>query len=324
VIDRPAARISPPDLDALLSALDVRFVALTECVVSPGYGLDLFGVDAPGLHYCLVGHGTMHVEGEAPIPLTPHTLVVVPRNSTFRLEGSSGVTVPLKTVDARQQTGERGPVRRFVAGDGGEAQIILICGFFYAKYGRSAGLFEGLRHPIVERFDESDRLDRTLKSAMAELVAQEVGSSVMSEALLKQVIVALVRRSLSSMSVWAERFSMLRDPQVARAFSIMAADPGAPHTVQRLARSVALSRSAFMARFEVTGYTPMRILRTLRMRQAAHRLRTTNLSIEEIVHGVGYESRSSFVRAFRETYGSDPSDYRATGKRVDGEQARQS
>jgi AraC family transcriptional activator of mtrCDE len=312
VIDRAIVRVSPSDLETLLGALEVGFVALTECVVSPGYGLDLFGFDAPGLHYDLFGHGTMRVEGEPPIRLAPHTLVVVPPNSTFRLEGTSSVTAPLRTVDARSQTDPCGPIRRFVAGDDGDAEIILICGFFHATYGGSTDLFEGLRSPIVEQFDETDRLDHTLKSAMAELVAQEIGSSVMSEALLKQVIVALVRRSLSSMNLWVERFAMLRDRQVARAFAIMAADPGAPHTVQRLARSVGLSRSAFMARFtEATGQSPIRILRSLRMREAAQQLRTTNRSVEEIVHGAGYESRSSFARAFRQAYGRDPSDYRA-------------
>jgi AraC family transcriptional activator of mtrCDE len=305
------ARISPADLDALLGALEVRFVALTECVVSPGYRLDIVGVDAPGIHYNLVGHGTMLIEGKAPIGLLPHTLVVVPPRSSFSLEATSDVTVPLKTVDARLQPDRGGLVRRFVAGDG-EAQIILICGYFHATYGQYTDLFDGLLSPVVEQFDEADRLDRILKSAMTELVAQEVGSSVMSEALLKQVIVALVRRSLSSASKWVERFAVLRDPQIARSFAMMAVDPGAPHTVQRLSRSVGMSRSVFMARFtEVTGQTPMRILRRLRMRQAALQLRTTNRSIEEILHGIGYESRSSFVRAFRQAYGRDPSEYRA-------------
>jgi AraC family transcriptional activator of mtrCDE len=318
VIEQPFVRLSSSDLDALLSALEVRFVALTECVVSPGYRLDLLGFDAPGLHYALAGRGTMLIEGEPPIRLAPHTLVVVPPHSAFHLEGTSGAAAPLKIVDARLQDDPRAPIRRFVAGNGeGDAQIILICGFFHATYGRSADLFGGLRGPIVEQFDETHRLDQTLKSAMAELVAQEVGSSVMSEALLRQVIVAIVRRSLRSMDQWVERFAILRDPQVARAFAIMAADPGAPHTVQRLARSAGLSRSAFMARFtEVTGQAPMRILRSLRMRQAAHQLRTTNRSIEEILRGIGYESRSSFVRAFRQTYGRDPSDYRAEHETV--------
>lgn len=313
MIEKPIVHISPSDVDTLLSALEVRFVALTECVVSPGYALDLSGTDAPGLHYNLVGSGTLHVQGEPPIHLAPHRLIVVPPNSAFRIEGAS--MPPLTTVDARLQD-QRGLMRRFAAG-GGEPEIILICGFFHATYGSRADLFEGLRSPICEQFDPSDRLDETLKSAMTELVAQEVGSSAMSEALLKQVIVALVRRSLSSMSQWVERFAILRDPHVARAFSMMAADPGAPHTVQRLARSVGLSRSAFMARFaEVTGQSPMRILRDLRMRHAAQLLRTTKLSIEEIVRNVGYESRSSFVRAFRRSYGRDPSNFRVHTSRL--------
>jgi AraC family transcriptional activator of mtrCDE len=285
-------------------------VALTECVVCSGYGLDVDGVDAPGLHYNLVGHGTLRFGAQPPIRLAPHTLIVVPRKSAFCIEADH--TTPLSVVDARLQTDQPGPIRRFVAGSG-EPQVILICGFFHATYGSSVDLFEPLRSPIVEQFDESDRLDQMLKAAMAELVAQEVGSAAMSEALLKQVIVALVRRSLSSASLWVERFAMLRDPQIARAFSIMAADPGDSHTVHRLARSVGLSRSSFMARFtEVTGQTPMRILRGLRMRLAAQQLKNTNLSVEEIVRSVGYESRSSFVRAFRQAYGRDPSDYRAT------------
>jgi AraC family transcriptional activator of mtrCDE len=308
--------ISPSDVDGLLNALDVRLVSLTECVVSSGYGLDVPGVDAPGIHYDLIGDGTMHLEAEPPIWLAPHTLVVVRPDSSFRLEAMAGSATPTCTVDARLQTDQWGPIRRFVAGSG-EPQIILICGYFRATYGSSTELFESLRSPIVEQFDESDRLDQALKSAMAELVAQEVGSAAMSEALLKQVIVALVRRSLSSMDLWAERFAMLRDRQIARAFSILAADPGAHHTVAGLARSVGMSRSAFTARFtEITGRTPMGILRGLRMREAAEQLRNTNTAIEEIVRNVGYESRSSFVRAFRRTYGRDPSDYRASASRV--------
>jgi hypothetical protein len=54
-----------------------------------------------------------------------------------------------------------------------------------------------------------------------ELVSQEIGFGAMSAALLKQIIAVLLRRSISSMQSWAEGFSMLRDPQIARAFSEM-------------------------------------------------------------------------------------------------------
>lgn len=188
---------------------------------------------------------------------------------------------------------------------------MLICGYFHASYGSSTDLFGALTAPLIEQFTEGDQVDESLKAALMELVAQEVGSGAMSAALLKQVLVALLRRSLRSMDLWVERFSLLSDPQVARAFADMVAHPGAPHSVHSLARTACLSRSAFVARFtRVVGRSPMSILRDLRMRQAADQLRSTTMTVDEIAHHAGYASRSSFVRAFREAHGHDPTSYR--------------
>jgi AraC family transcriptional activator of mtrCDE len=55
----------------------------------------------------------------------------------------------------------------------------------------------------------------------------------------------------------------------------------------------------------------MRVLRDLRMRQAAQYLGTTDLRIDQVADLVGYASRSSFVRAFRRAYRREPSEYRA-------------
>jgi len=69
-----------------------------------------------------------------------------------------------------------------------------------------------------------------------------------------------------------------------------------------------LSRSAFMARFsEIFGRSPMVVLRDLRMRQAAIDMTTTTMTVDVIARNAGYESRSSFVRSFRHTYGHHPS-----------------
>jgi len=47
------------------------------------------------------------------------------------------------------------------------------------------------------------------------------------------------------------------------------------------------------------------------MRRAAQVLEMNSLSVGQVAHEVGYASRSSFIRAFREAYGVDPSEYRA-------------
>lgn len=310
--NEPRAPVAPADLDRLLDTLSVEFVRLSECLVGEGYRLELGGIDAPGLHYNVAGHGQLVVRGREPIVLRPHTLVVLPAGTLFRIEvpPARGRRDGWKTIDGRAQSFPPGAVRRYVATD--EApEIVLICGYFHASYGAATDLFGTLSAPIVEQFEEGDQVDGTLRAALTELVAQEVGSGAMSAALLKQVIVALLRRSLRSFDLWVERFSLLSDPQVARAFAEMVAHPGAHHSVQSLARTACLSRSAFEARFsKVVGRSPMAILRELRMRQAAAQLRSTTMTVDEVAREVGYASRSSFVRAFREALGCDPTSYR--------------
>jgi AraC family transcriptional regulator, activator of mtrCDE len=199
-------------------------------------------------------------------------------------------------------------------------EVVQICGFFNASFGQSVGLFRDLREPVIEQFEPSDKLDDKLREAMNELLSQEVGMGAMTASLLKQVIIALARRSLKSSQSWTDRFSILADRQITRAFADMVARPGAAHTVQSLAYSASLSRSAFMARFsEIFGRSPMAILRDLRMRQAALDLTTTTTPVDVVAHNAGYESRSSFVRAFRKAYNVDPSEYRQSVKNGEGD-----
>lgn len=312
LIKKPVLRISPADLDNLMSTLDGRFVALSECLVARGHRLELGAVAVPGIHYNLMGEGTMYIGDAPPLVLAPHALIVVPPNVPVRIEVAvaDSENRTLEAVDGGVHTISTDAIRSFVAGEGAP-DVVMICGFFTASYGHAADLFGTLTAPIVEQFDASDELDQKFKRALSELVVQEVGAGAMIAALLKQVLVTLLRRSLVSLNTWVERFSIISDPQIARAFAEMASNPGMAHTIQSLARCACLSRSAFMARFTaVMGRPPMIVLRELRMRQAAQQLRVNALSIGQVAGNVGYASRSSFVRAFRGVYGQDPSAYR--------------
>jgi len=209
-----------------------------------------------------------------------------------------------------------GSSHRHTVGDG-EPAVVLACGIFRANYGPALDLFASLATPIVETFDAQDQLDQVMAYAMAELVAQEVGGGPMSAALMKLVLLALLRRCLVSTKAWVERFSILSDPPIARAFAEMASCPSVPHTVQSLSHAVGLSRSAFMARFsDAFEESPMSLLRRLRMRYAADLLAANAVSIDRVALNAGYQSRSSFTRTFRRYYGSDPSEYRSKAQRT--------
>jgi AraC-like DNA-binding protein len=273
--------------------------------------LSISGEHAPGIHYNLMGTGKLFVGDKDPIELVPHTLIIVPSNSPFRIEVPDEENrTALHLVKRKLRTSVPNNVLRFEAGEG-EPALILFCGYFYASYGLSTDIFDDLTTPIVEQFGVEDKIDQVLAAALKELASQEIGAGAMSAALLKQVIVILLRRSLSSLQLWVERFSILGNPAISRAFSAMVANPAAAHTVSSLAKVAHLGRSAFMAQFTTLfGRPPISVLRDLRMRQAEQQIKVGTLSLKEIAAESGYRSLSSFLRAYRKVYGKDPAGIR--------------
>lgn len=317
-LQHPIARIAPAELDRLMTMLEVSYLMLTQCVVNRGSRLQFATVDMPGIHYALSGSGVLVVGDMSPIELRPHTLVILPAGRPIRLEAakSRGSFANLPQVDVKGRIKPGAELQRFVAGDADATNIISICGYFKASYGSSIDIFDRMQGPIVECFAAKDRLDQKLEEAVTELISQDVGSGAISAALVKQVLVRLLRRSLASQNSWVERFSMLKDPQMARAFADMVARPGSPHTVRTLSQTSCVSRSAFMVRFrEAFGGSPMAVLRQIRMRHAAALLEADTLSIDQIAGACGYASRSSFFRAFQKSVGSDPSEFRDAARR---------
>jgi AraC family transcriptional regulator, activator of mtrCDE len=313
-----ASKLSTADLNHLMRALEIDVVALTEILVPRGHRAEMGMIDAPAIHYNLKGSGRISINRGPNMRLMPHLLVIVPPNTPFSIEVDGGDdAIRLISRDCWKRD-EEGLLRVAVPNE--KPEVVQICGFFNASFGQSIGLFRDLREPVVEQFEPSDKIDGKLREAMDELLSQEVGMGAMTASLLKQVIIALARRSLKSSQSWTDRFSILADRQITRAFADMVARPGAAHTVQSLAFSASLSRSAFMARFsEIFGRSPMAILRDLRMRQAALDLTTTTTPVDVVAHNAGYESRSSFVRAFRKAYNVDPSEYRQSATNGEGD-----
>ena len=309
----PAAKPRLSDFDHLMTTLEIDVIRLAECLISPGWRLEFPGLEVPGLHYNIDGMGQLLIQDQSPIDLKPHTLVVVPpkRRFSFIAAPHDVGSHPARVVEAQAPLEiAAGSVRQFIAGDG-DPEIILICGYFKAAYATSADLFSTLLSPIVEQFDNEHEIGKRLQAIVAELAAQEVGMQAMTAALIKQVIVLLLRRTIGSGEATIERFALLRDIHITRAFAAMVSKPGAAHSLQSLAEAAGLSRSVFVARFsQVFGSSPMAVLRELRMKKASVLLTSSSLSVEQVARSVGYDSRSSFVRAFREAYASDPSDYR--------------
>ncbi|MET0351178.1 MAG: AraC family transcriptional regulator [Rhizobacter sp.] len=105
----------------------------------------------------------------------------------------------------------------------------------------------------------------------------------------------------------------LADARLGLALRRMHERPGAPWTIDALAREAAMSRSAFFDRFTRTvGVAPMAYLLAWRMALAKRLLRTRELPIADIAERVGYSSVSTFGVAFTRHAGMPPGRYART------------
>jgi AraC-like DNA-binding protein len=87
-------------------------------------------------------------------------------------------------------------------------------------------------------------------------------------------------------------------------------------TVAQLARTAALSRSAFFERFTRTvGLPPMEYLLAWRMAVAKDLLHRRELGVAEVAERVGYGSASTFSTAFSRHVGQPPGRYAASVRR---------
>ena len=78
-----------------------------------------------------------------------------------------------------------------------------------------------------------------------------------------------------------------------------------------LAALVNLSPSRFRHLFKLeTGSSPAQYLKDFRMRKAGSMLRTTFLTVKQILKQVGLGSNAHFVRDFRKLHGMTPTAYR--------------
>jgi transcriptional regulator GlxA family with amidase domain len=99
--------------------------------------------------------------------------------------------------------------------------------------------------------------------------------------------------------------------RVKRVIEMMQGDPSKTFTLGKMAESVNLSAPYFCFLFKsITGVSPAKYLKVLRMQQAATLLTTTFLSVKEIMIRVGFADESHFVRDFKRLYGRTPSEYR--------------
>ena len=99
----------------------------------------------------------------------------------------------------------------------------------------------------------------------------------------------------------------MSDARIGAVLDAIHAEPGQRWTLVLMAGLANLSRSAFAARFtELLGVSPLVYLTRWRMQRAAVWLGEEGATITEVAQRCGYETESSFSKAYRKTLGRSP------------------
>jgi AraC-like DNA-binding protein len=297
------------NLDRLLENMGLTVRPFALCHIHRGWRLALAESNDVHVHLVIQGSGTLKAANHFSTSICPLSLIIVPTKLGHKFE-------PLGKV-SQELAPEAATCRLFApdidelsVGDG-EGKLTLMCGKVHATYGGLTGLFEHLREPLVADMQGNASAVAVFESMFKEQSAVLPGQGRMLRLLMEQCLIHLFRQLCGEPRCNLPWLGALQDPRLGKAFDAMLTEPGKPHSLETLAASAGMSRSAFAEHFKATfSRPPMDFLRETRLRRGAHLLRNTDLPIKVIADRIGFASRSHFSTAFKQLFSTEPARFR--------------
>lgn len=257
----------------------------------------------PSFCTVLAGSCRLAVDGHRPLTLEAGDFLLLPATPGFTMSGFEPATP--ERIDPKLTPAPTAEVRHGTRG--GRPDVRLLGGYFVFD-SPDANLLVSLL-PAVMHVRGVERL-----SLLVRLVGDEAGQRRSGRDLvLTRLVELLLIEALRSTPGEDTPPGLLRglaDARLAPALRHMHAQFARPWTVAQLARTAALSRSAFFERFTgAVGLPPMEYLLAWRMAVAKDLLRREDLGLSEVAERVGYASASTFSTAFSRHVGQAPSRY---------------
>jgi AraC-like DNA-binding protein len=262
-------------------------------------------------HIVIHGNCWMEVNGiTKPMKLSEGDLAVVTRGHAHMIRNPR--STPVLNFFDLLKTHNSGTNQAFRPGGEG-AVTSFVCGGAEFETGASNPLIAILPPVLHLKRTEERWLGPMAQQMLTELESGTPEGMEVITRLTEILFIRTVRAYFSQKmeTVESQWLTAVRDEQIGRALATLHSDPQERWTVDSLARRVALSRSAFAARFkELLGEPPLRYLTRLRINAAAKRLRSSDDKLRAVSATVGYESVAAFVKAFGRVMGMTPGHYR--------------
>lgn len=264
--------------------------------------------------YHLVTHGQcfVSIDGEKELLLNEGDIVIFPHGDAHNI-GSNLATMPIDmsaiiptllnpNLDLLKTPGESGTTN-------------LICGWLAAEQNIINPLMNSLPRLLkvnIRQHDSGKWLENSIIHAVDSASSVRAGAEAMTKKLAEILFLETLRFYMESLP--DDQLSWLagmKDKHVGKALSLIHAEPAKQWTVELLAQQAFVSRSVLAEKFKsFVGKPPMKYLARWRLAIAASLLQEGKKSIAWIIEEIGYESDTSFSRAFKKEFGVPPSGWR--------------
>lgn len=303
-------RSSDP-LDGLLDPMRMSGAFYCHAELTAAWGFEL--VPLPGfIWFHVVADGGFELEGGdvGTASFGTGEVAVVTHGAGHVLRSQPGVRTP--GILELERIPVNGRYERLIHGQGGEPSTLL-CGAVRFDSPMARQLVVSL--PGLLRLDGSSgsSIDALMGVLASEARSQRAGSEAVIRRLADVLVIEAIREFMR-VDVAAEPgwLGALGDPDIGPALVLIHEQPARTWTVDTLAREVAMSRSAFAARFrELVGEPPVAYVARWRMQVAYDRLRADRPAVAELANELGYGSEAAFARAFKRVVGTTPGAVRA-------------
>jgi AraC-like DNA-binding protein len=268
--------------------------------------------DCLSFHVLTAGAAWLEVEGSPPLRMGPGDLALVPHGRGHLMASEPGLpSMGRADLLPQEHVSEHYSVLRF-GGGGTPAQ--LVCGVVQFEHPAARQLLALLPAVIsVEAGSSSTEwMAVTLQLMAAEARALKPGGEAVITRLADILVIQAIRSWLAVAPAARQGWlGALQHEQIGRAILLVHRDPARPWTVASLAQEVAMSRSAFAARFtELVGEPAMHYVARWRMHTARSWLEKEGVPMSELASRLGYRSEAAFSRAFKRFLGVSPGSVR--------------
>lgn len=186
----------------------------------------------------------------------------------------------------------------------------LICAYVEFDSSDRNYLLEALPNHIVTQSDShknNNWLTHLLDLLFSESEAEMTASNTVIERLMDILFVHVIRSYLTYNRELTGVLAAFRDPKLRPVLELMHQEPNKPWALGDFANIANLSRSAFIDNFSrLLGTPPMAYLNQQRLRYAYYELCEGRRKVLDLAMECGYETESSFSKAFKRQYRISP------------------